>query len=158
VTTPAEIIAQYDHLLFHHANEAATRLKVINDVLYSVLGWTHNDIAPEERVSEDRSITWADYVIRTGMTAAVVEAKKVGVCFDNVPNTRRAQLNGKLVKDALGDAIIQARDYARKLSIPFAIVTNGDAWIIFPATRTDQVKISRFFRYYIPESSVRAAR
>ena len=137
--TPAEIIAQYDHLKLHEGNEAETRLKVINDVLYSVLGWTHSDVHPEERVSEDGSITWADYVLRTGMTAIVVEAKKVGVTFDQVPDARRAQLKGKLLKGSTGDAIRQARDYARRLGVPFAVATNGNSWIIFPATRIDQV-------------------
>jgi hypothetical protein len=66
-------LAQYDSLVLHDANEAETRLKVINDVLYGVLGWTHADVKAENRVSEDSSITWADYTIRTGMTALVVE-------------------------------------------------------------------------------------
>ena len=58
--SPAEIVAQYDHLKLHEANEADTRLKVINDVLYGVLGWTHSDINVEYRVSEDGKTTWAD--------------------------------------------------------------------------------------------------
>lgn len=143
MATPAEIIKQYDHLALHKANEAETRLKVINDVLYSVLGWTHPDIRVEERVSEDGSTTWADYVVRTGMTALVVEAKKVGITFDEIPDARRVQLSGKLMRGEAGDAIRQARDYARKLSVPFAVVTNGNSWIIFPATRVDQVAFEK---------------
>jgi hypothetical protein len=108
--TPQDILAQYESLIFHNANEAETRLKVINEVLYNVLGWTHADIKAEERVSEDGSTTWADYTIRTGMTALVVEVKKVGVTFDEVPDVRRAQLNRKLISGPTGDAIIQARD------------------------------------------------
>ncbi len=138
--TPAEILEQYKSLRLNEANEAETRLKVIDHVIYEVLGWTHADVKPEERVSEDRATTWADYVLRTGMTAIVIEAKKAGATFDNVPTVRRALLNTKLVSGALGEAIIQAREYARKLSIPFAVVTNGDSWIVFPATRTDQVQ------------------
>ena len=76
------------------------------------------------------------------MTALVVEAKKVGVSFSEAPDTRRAQLKGKLVSGETGKAIVQARDYARKLSIPFAVATNGNTWIIFPATRTDQVRFA----------------
>src|SRR3569623_1634333 len=93
--TPETILAQYDALSLHVANEADTRLKVINDVLYGVLGWTHGDVHTEERVSEDDATTWADYTLRTGMTALVVEAKKVGVSFSEAPDTRRAQLKGK---------------------------------------------------------------
>lgn len=65
----AEIIAQYDHLTLHDANEAETRLKVINDVLYSVLGWSHADVNVEQRVSEDGTTTWSDYTLKTGMAA-----------------------------------------------------------------------------------------
>ncbi len=137
--TPAEIIAQYDHLALHEANEAETRLKVINDVLYGVLGWTHADVKVEQRVSEDGKTTWADYVLKTGMTALVVEAKKVGADFSEIPDVRRAQLKGKFVTGDTGETITQARDYARKLAVPFAAVTNGNSWIIFPATRVDQV-------------------
>lgn len=137
--TAASILAQYQALVLHDANEADTRVKVITDVLYHVLGWTHADVHNEERVSEDASTTWADYTIRTGMTALVVEAKRVGIAFDEVPDTRRTRLRGKIMTGATGEAIIQARDYARKLALPFAVVTNGNSWIIFPATRIDQV-------------------
>jgi hypothetical protein len=142
VATPSEILDAYRHISLEGANEADTRLKVINDILYDVLGWTHSDVHTEERVSEDGKTTWADYVLRTGMTAIVIEAKKVGVPFSEVPDARRSNLHGKLVTGETGAAIIQARDYARKLSIPFACVTNGDKWIVFPATRVDQVAFS----------------
>jgi predicted type IV restriction endonuclease len=108
--TPQEILAQYQDLVLHGSNEAETRLKVINDVLYSVLGWTHADVKAEDRVSEDGNTTWADYTIRTGMTALVVEVKKVGVTFSEVPDVRRAQLTRKLISGTTGDAIVQARD------------------------------------------------
>jgi len=39
----------------------------------------------------------------------------------------------------VGDAIRQARDYCRSKGFPFAVVTNGSSWIIFPASRVDQI-------------------
>lgn len=140
--TAESILAQYDALILHNANEADTRVKLISDVLYHILGWTHADIHNEDRVSEDGSTTWADYTIRTGMTAFVVEAKRVGLTFDEVPNERRTRLRGKIMTGATGEAITQARDYARKLSLPFAVVTNGNSWIIFPASRVDQIRFA----------------
>lgn len=56
-----------------------------------------------------------------------------------MPQSARPRLNKAFVKEDIGSAIIQARDYCRKKSIPFAMVTNGDQWIIFPACRTDGV-------------------
>jgi hypothetical protein len=137
--TPIEILDQLQTVRLHEANEAETRLKVINHVIFDLLGWTYSDVKVEERVSEDGKTTWADYILRTGMTAIVVEAKKIGAAFDEVPSDRRVRIDRRLLSGELGEAIIQARDYARKLSIPFAAVTNGDAWVIFPATRIDQI-------------------
>jgi hypothetical protein len=140
--TARQILTTYGQLKLHQGNEAETRLKVIDRIIFGVLGWTLDDVSVEEHVSEDGTATYADYVIKTGMTALVVEAKKVGVAFDGVPNVRRAQLNRKFVSGVTGDAITQARDYARKLGVPFAAVTNGSCWIVFPASRVDQVSFS----------------
>lgn len=145
------ILAAYGKLQLDQANEAATRLKVIDRVLQEVLGWTHDDISPEERVSEDGKTTYADYVLRTANNAIVVEAKKVGASFETPSLTvRKQKLTASFVSGALGDAIIQARDYARKLGVDFAAVTNGDAWIIFPAQRHDQVAFNESFALVFP--------
>jgi hypothetical protein len=85
VAVPSEIVAQYESLRLQDANEADTRLKVINHVLYDVLGWTHADVSTELRVSEDGATTWADYVLKTGMTALVVEAKRTASRFRKCP-------------------------------------------------------------------------
>lgn len=141
--SPAEIIAELEAAKAKGANEAETRLKIINHVLFDVLGWTYVDAQIEERVSEDGQTSWADFVLRTGMTGIVVEAKKALVALDEIPPLRRSQLRGRFVSGETGAAITQARDYARKLSIPFACVTNGDKWIVFPATRVDQIPFSQ---------------
>ncbi|HBE6277096.1 TPA: hypothetical protein KMK50_000818, partial [Escherichia coli] len=44
----SEILSAYHHLQLENANEAATRLKVIDRVLKEVLMWTDSDIKPEE--------------------------------------------------------------------------------------------------------------
>lgn len=139
MASPREILDRYEQLRLEDANEAETRLKVIDHVLYDVLGWTHDDVRVEFRVSEDGHTTWADYVLRTGMTALVVEAKKTGVTFSEAPDSRRTLLRGKILTGETGEAITQARDYARKLGVPFACITNGSKWIVFPATRVDQI-------------------
>ncbi|RDS80031.1 hypothetical protein DWU99_20425 [Dyella psychrodurans] len=127
-----------------HANEAETRLKVVDDVIKQLLGWTLADIHPEERISEDGKARYIDYVLRTANTAIVIEAKRAGASFDlQGVVDRRVQLTPGFVKGDVGDAIIQARDYGRSKSIPFAVVTNGSQWIIFPASRSDQIEFNR---------------
>jgi hypothetical protein len=138
--TRADIIHSYSALKLASVNEAETRLKVIDRVLRDVLGWHLDDIAVEERVSEDGRTEYADYIVRTANTAFVIEAKRVGRTFSSVPSRTRTALKGAIMEGETGDAIRQARDYCRKKSIPFAVVSNGAQWIIFPAVRTDGVE------------------
>lgn len=121
------------------ANEAETRLKLIDDILVSVLGWTKEDIKIEERVSEDGTTEFCDYVLRTATTTILVEAKRVGAAFRISANRKSLKLGGVLSEGELGKAIRQARDYCRKKSIQFAVVTNGNVWVVFPAIRIDEV-------------------
>lgn len=137
-----ELLRAYGRLLLHDANEAETRLKVIDQVLFGVLGWMHEDVNVEERTSADGTAQFADYIVRTASTAFVVEAKRVGATFRDIPRVRRHKLSGTLMGGLTGDAIRQARQYARDKGVPFAVISNGAQWIIFPATRIDQVEFS----------------
>jgi len=139
-----EIRSRVAGLKVNDANEASTRLKIIDDVIRQVLSWTVADIHPEERVSEDGKTKFVDYIIRTANTAIVIEAKRIGIAFElDAVSDRRVQLTPGFVKGPMGDAIIQARDYGRSKSIPFAVATNGYQWIIFPASRSDQVEFNK---------------
>ena len=135
-----DILTAYYNVKFSEANEAATRLKVIDRILREVLGWLDEDISPEEHVTEDKNTTYSDYILRTANAAIVVEAKKAGATFESSSGSRRVKLSNAFLEGELGAAIIQARDYARKFSIDFAVATNGGTWAVFPAQRHDQVK------------------
>jgi predicted type IV restriction endonuclease/GTPase SAR1 family protein len=137
------LLERFDKLRLYEANEAETRLKLINRILFEVLDWTHDDVSVEEHVSEDGSTEYSDYVVRTGFSSFVIEAKKIGRSELNVPTRRKETLNRRLVSGETGEAITQARDYCRKLGIQFAVVTNGSQWIVFPALRTDGVRFEK---------------
>jgi len=136
----SSILSACERIRLADANEAATRLKVVDRVLREVLGWSDNDIDPEEHVSEDGNSTFADYVLTTANVGVVVETKKIGASFEIGATKRKERLTQAFVSGGVGDAIIQARDYCRKLSLDFGVVTNGDAWILFSAQRHDGVK------------------
>jgi len=142
--TTRDILEAYRNLILSSANEAATRLKVIDRILREVLGWLDEDISPEEHVTEDGLTTYADYILRTANAAIVVEAKKAGAAFtvQTQVEHRRVKLSNHFLQSELGEAIVQARDYARKFSIDFAVATNGSTWAIFPAQRHDQIKFN----------------
>lgn len=130
----------YGQLHLDDKNEAETRLKVIDEVLFSVLGWIKDtDVSVEERVTEDGVTRFADYIIRTASTSLIVEAKRAGAAFALPTNKKRLPLGGVLSEGELGQAIRQVREYCRKKSIPFAAVTNGSAWLVFPAVRIDEI-------------------
>lgn len=135
-----KLLKSFGKLDLQNANEAATRLKVIDRILREVLGWLDEDISPEEHVTEDGATTYADYVLRAANAAIVVEAKKVGLAFTAEPGQRRVKLTRSFLQSELGEAIEQARDYARKLGVDYAIATNGQVWAVYPAQRHDQVK------------------
>ena len=140
----------YGQLSLFDANEAETRLKVIDEVIFKVLGWHKDDVKIEERVSEDGRTSFADYILRTATTAILIEAKRAAATFPLPARRSRLRLDGVLSEGGVGEAIRQARDYCRVKAIPFAVVTNGATWIIFPAIRTDQVSFeesdARVFR------------
>lgn len=142
-----DLLAIAKKIDFEGVNEAETRLKLIDKVIFDVLGWSHNDVHVEERVSEDGSTTYADYILRTAGTAFVVEAKKIGVVFKTQTKDRRIKLSRNNIQGELEEAIIQARDYCRKLSIQFAVVTNGNQWVVFPANRIDQVTFHNSYAF-----------
>ncbi len=135
-----EIIEISQELQLRDANEAETRKKIIDKVLENVLGWDDSDISYEEKVQEDGSTTFADYIIRNANISIIVEAKKVGFLLaETRKKKRRVLIGADFLNDVGREAIIQVRDYCRKKSIQFAILTNGLQWIVFPAVRTDGI-------------------
>jgi uridine kinase len=137
-----ELIKSHAKLSLYNANEAETRIKLIDRLVYEVLGWKYDDVSYEERVTEDGNTTFADYILRTANTALLIEAKRIGKTFNTIPSKRKTKLSGSLMNDETGEAIRQAREYCRKKSIPFGVVTNGSHWILFPAIRIDQIEFS----------------
>lgn len=129
----------YAKLELSNANEAETRAKVIEALLKGVLYWLEEDIEREERAIDDGKTKFVDYVLRTASTAIVIEAKRAGGAFVLPNNRQSGKLGGWLSKGEIGNAIRQTRDYCIRKSIPFGVVTNGAAWIVFPAVRTDGV-------------------
>ena len=133
------VVAKHESLVLEDANEAETRHKVIERILKEVLGWTDDDISYEERCSEDGKTKFADYILRTATTSLIVGGEEGWSRLCSPTKHKSAKLGGVLREGEVGEAIRQVRDYCRTKHIPFAVVTNGSAWIIFPSLRTDEV-------------------
>lgn len=145
-----ELSVTYRRLTLEDASEADTRAKVIDQFLTDVLGWAEADMKREERATEDGTTKFVDYVLRTATTTILIEAKRAEAAFTLPRQRQSGRLGGWLSAGEVGEAIRQARDYCRVKGIPFAAVTNGSAWVVFPAVRVDAISFedshARVFR------------
>lgn len=117
-------------------NEAATRLHVIDRLLFECLDWEKSDCAPEVY----KRPGFADYELLLPHRVLIVEAKREGIAFevpagitDRMYQLRFFEANYKTV----WDAIKQCMDYCLRSGVPLGCVSNGHQWIIFLASRLD---------------------
>src|ERR1700743_3772561 len=103
-----ELRLEVSELRNSKANEATTRFKLIDGVLFDVLGWQKVDISVEDRVDEDGGNESADSVISTGRHSILLEAKKIGASFEGAPKSRKAFLRGSWLSRPVGKPIKQA--------------------------------------------------
>jgi predicted type IV restriction endonuclease len=116
-------------------SEEDTRLKVINPILHSVLGWPMGEILTEESSGGG----FIDYKLSVGGRArAVVEAKKDGrtLGLSQRSPARAFRLNGPVFSSAAAkEGIGQAIRYCGQKNAELACVTNGREWIVFRGSR-----------------------
>ncbi|HEY8031911.1 MAG TPA: ATP-binding protein, partial [Methylocella sp.] len=117
-------------------NEAGTRLKVLDRILFEVLGWKHEPVLVEPHTESG----FIDYLLTIGERrgALVIEAKRVGKLSPATKSRELMQvaLNGPVVK-SLMSGIKQAMMYAMENGVAVAAVTDGNTWLFFKASRTD---------------------
>lgn len=135
----AEVELSYASKALHLANEAETRLKVIDRILFEGLAWRREDAIVEQPVrqlSSSSHTLFLDYLLtHQGETYLVVEAKRAGQTFEFPADLSRFDYTLKtLVEhcgDALRDVINQAHSYAIQEGAPYSAVTNGFQWLVF---------------------------
>lgn len=115
-----------------NANEAETRLLVIDQVLY-LLGWYASDFNPE---TASGSSGYTDYLLKVdNVPRLVLEAKRASQTFGN-PHKNYSKLTYQLKQirtmygPGLTEVIDQAEGYANHHNVPYAIVTNGEEWVL----------------------------
>lgn len=120
-------------------SEQDARLKIINRILTEVAEWPFDQIETERHNAEG----FADYglIDRQKRCVGVVEAKKLGVLKIDTTSTHKteAKINGPMLKPAT-DGINQAMSYCAEFGTSYAVVTDGNVWIFFRATRTDGIR------------------
>jgi hypothetical protein len=85
-----DLIQAFGKLHLSDANEAETRLKVIDGMLLKVLGWQLDDMVVEPACTEFGHTDYADYLVSTATTNIIVEAKRAGAAFSLPSNLKSA--------------------------------------------------------------------
>lgn len=119
-------------------NEADTRARFIDTLLFEVLGWRDipSELIREWTYQEDKQRYAIDYLFTLGKPVLVVEAKRhlfdFGIPDNSTQTTYR--LNG-IIQTWAGawSAITQARKYCDDKGARYALVTNGHSFIAFQA-------------------------
>lgn len=116
-------------------NEAATRLQLIDRLLFECLGWSRD----EATVEDHESGYYADYVLDRRARTLVVEAKKEGGWFELPLGLGRIMALPALyaIRGNLSDALKQVEKYAQRRGAPYATICNGHQLVAFIASRQD---------------------
>jgi len=112
-------------------SESDSRAKIIDPILKDCLGWDEGDITREESVHPG----FIDYVLRIdNRPILILEAKQVGSAF-TVPlgsKKRRYKISGSISTDRkIKQSIDQAHKYSVESGTTFAVISNGQQFIIF---------------------------
>lgn len=126
----SEILPDLNQLIANQ-NEAATRLRVIDTILFDVLLWEKQFVDVEKYC---RASGYADYVFFiSGKPLLVLEAKKSEIYFlikDKVFESRPYQFEILSQEcPAASNALQQAIGYAATLGARYVAVSNGHQWL-----------------------------
>lgn len=128
------IKSEVDNYTKDEWSEADTRIKVIDRILFEVLGWNKCECAVESKSGNG----FADYSLKhENCTKVIVEAKRECIPFGtgNRTSGRAYKLDGQSFNSEAKSAIDQAIKYSAFKGAELACVTNGNEWIIFRANR-----------------------
>ena len=121
----------------HEANEAATRLEIIDEILERI-GWQKEDFNPESPTSSG----YIDYLLSIdGVPRVIVEAKRGGKTF-KVPSITMHEFQYSLsyfkraYGRALNEVLEQATRYALERGVPYVVITNGAEWFVIQVIET----------------------
>lgn len=117
-------------------NESDTRLRILDRFLFEVLDWKHEGVFTEPATDSG----YIDYLLTVGERRGVmvIEAKRSGLLQPATKGDEvmHVALSGPVVKP-LQDGIKQAMRYAVDNGVAVAVVTDGNTWLFFKASRTD---------------------
>lgn len=134
-----EIKKKYD---FTKLNEASTRFHIIDEILEKILKWPKSAISVEEHIEGN----FTDYILKSinQKPLLIIESKRTEKYFELPKNLngnnqfQKITVDKLLTDENIKSAMIQVKEYCEDLLCNYAAVTNGEVWIIFKVTPTNQ--------------------
>lgn len=120
------------------ANEATTRLHLIDALLFNCLGWHPHEVTTEDHYNGK----FVDYAVGKPSTQFILEAKKEGIDFalpSGIEGRRSVSLPTILENENAARAVRQVLGYCQERGVSIAVVSNGHQIIAFLASRQDGV-------------------
>ena len=113
--------------------EEDAKIQIITRILTESLGWSFSDMGAERKHDSG----FSDCLISRGdRNILIVEANRIGRVPISVADKavqKNLKLNGPGLTKA-NEGIAQAASYAQPNGVPIALLTDGDAWIVFKPT------------------------
>jgi hypothetical protein len=129
-----QLCEEFKRLEADALNEAATRLRFVDAILFECLDWDRTQVSVERH---DGTGNYSDYLLQPdGSALGVVEAKKAGVYFVLPVEQKRASRKRRLsavrgLDENVSNAVQQCAQYAFNESAPIGVVCNGWQVIAF---------------------------
>lgn len=136
-------------------NEASTRFHIIDELLEKYLKWPKSEISVEDHVDGN----FTDYLLmgKNKKPALVIESKRNGKYFElpeNLNSNNKFQkitVEKLLTDENIRSAMLQVKEYCEDLTCNYAAITNGNVWIIFKVTATNQKPWKKLPAFVIKE-------
>lgn len=121
----------YQTYIQEDITESDTRSKLIDEILFKVLGWDEHDVRREGYSDSG----YYDYKVSVPGIVFLIEAKRQFKEFVLPANQKRASL--KLLMKDNEDVITQIRNYGLDESVQYGVITNGYQFILCKLFNTD---------------------
>jgi GTPase SAR1 family protein len=122
---------EFDSFIQQDINECDTRSKLIDSVLFNILGWNESDISREGKVDSG----YFDYKVSISGFHFIIEAKRNFNEFVIPKNHKSLKVKSFLKENE--DVITQIRNYAGDFGVNYGVITNGKQYLILRLYNSD---------------------
>jgi energy-coupling factor transporter ATP-binding protein EcfA2 len=123
--------SEFDKFIQEDINESDTRSKLIDGVLFKILGWNEFDVYREGKVDSG----YFDYKLSISGFHFIIEAKRNFKEFVIPRNHKTLKVKSFLKENE--NVINQIRNYAGDFGVNYGVITNGKQYIILKLYNSD---------------------